>query len=72
MSITRVNMRDHSFRDVAKKLVEDFESATISQKSTMPSWVNSHLMKNSKETMKHALTKKNLISQSHSQKTDSN
>ena len=29
-SITRVNMRDHSFRDVAKTPVEDFESATIS------------------------------------------
>ena len=27
-SITRVNMRDHSFRDVAKTPVEDFESAS--------------------------------------------
>ena len=29
-SITKVNMRDHSFRDVAKTPIEDFEFATIS------------------------------------------
>ena len=30
-------MRDHSFKDVAKTLVEDFESATISY--SKPSWI---------------------------------
>ena len=36
-SVTRVNMRDHSFRDVAKTPVEDFESTTISY--SKPSWI---------------------------------
>ena len=35
--ITRVNMRDHSFRDVVKTPVEDFEFATISY--SKPSWI---------------------------------
>ena len=36
-SITRVNMRNHSFKDVAKTPIEDFESATTSY--VKPSWI---------------------------------
>ena len=39
-AITRVNLKDHSYRDVAWTPVEDFESATTDIKSTIPSWAN--------------------------------
>ena len=39
-AITRVNLKDHSYRDVARMPVEDFESATTDIKSTVPSWAN--------------------------------
>ena len=40
-AITRINVTDHSFRDVARTPVEDFESATITTRSSKPSWMNS-------------------------------
>lgn len=39
-AITRININDHSYRDVARTPVEDFESATITA-SSRPSWVKS-------------------------------
>ena len=39
-AITRVNLKDHSYRDVAWTPVEDFESTTTDIKSTIPSWAN--------------------------------
>ena len=38
---TRINLQDHSYRDVARTPVEDFEFATRTTKSSIPSWVNS-------------------------------
>ena len=35
-----MNLKDHSYRDVARTRVEDFESATTDIKSTVPSWAN--------------------------------
>ena len=40
-AITRINVTDHSYRDVARTPVEDFESATLTTKSSKPSWMNS-------------------------------
>ena len=37
-AITQVDLKDHSYRDVARTLVEDFKSATFDEKSAMPSW----------------------------------
>ena len=39
-AITRVNLKDHSYRDVARTQIEDFESATTNTKSAIPSWAN--------------------------------
>ena len=39
-AITRVNLKNHSYKDVAQTPVEDFESATTDNKSTIPSWAN--------------------------------
>jgi hypothetical protein len=36
-AITRINLADHSYRDVARTPIEDFESATAMDKSTRPS-----------------------------------
>ena len=35
-AITQVNLKDHSYRDVAQTPMEDFESATIDTKSAVP------------------------------------
>ena len=40
-AVTRINLSNHSYRDVAKTPVEDFESATATTKSSRPSWVQS-------------------------------
>ena len=37
-AVTRVNLKDHSFRDVARTPVEDFDSETTNQ--TKPSWLS--------------------------------
>ena len=39
-AITRINVTDHSYWDVARTPVEDFESATLTSKSSKPSWMN--------------------------------
>ena len=39
-AITRINLLDHSYRDVARTPIEDFESATLTTKSSKPSWMN--------------------------------
>ena len=40
--IARINLVDHSYKDVARTLIENFESATFLEKSTKPSWVQSN------------------------------
>ena len=50
-AITRINLADHSYRDVARTPIEYFESATLSEKS----WVHS----NSQLWMCGALNDKN-------------
>ena len=40
-AITRINIIDHSYCDAARTPVEDFESATMTEKSSRPLWVNS-------------------------------
>src|SRR5271167_3724194 len=40
-AITRINLTNHSHRDVARTPVEDFESATTRDKSSVPSWMSS-------------------------------
>ena len=39
--ITRINVLDHSYRDVAHIPIEEFESATFTTKSLKLSWMNS-------------------------------
>lgn len=41
-AITRINLADHSYKDVARTPIEDFKSATLSKKSTKPYWVQSN------------------------------
>lgn len=41
-AITRINLTDHAYRDVGRTPVEDFDSATKTAKSSMPSWVQSN------------------------------
>ena len=41
--ITRINLADHSYSNVARTPVEDLESATNTEKSSIPSWVNSRI-----------------------------
>ena len=38
-AITRVNLKDHTYRDVNKTPVEDFNSATTPD-TELPSWMN--------------------------------
>ena len=40
-AITHINLIDHSYRDVARTPVKDFESANMTEKSSRPSWVDS-------------------------------
>ena len=41
-AVTCINLSNHSYRDVARTLVEDFESATTATtKSSKPSWEHS-------------------------------
>ena len=40
-AVTRINLSNHSYRDVARTPVEDFESATATTKSSRPSWEHS-------------------------------
>ena len=40
-AISRINLGNHTYRDVAKTPVEDFERATAIEKSSRPSWVQS-------------------------------
>lgn len=40
-AITHVNLAGHSYRDMVRMLVEDFESATMIDKSLISSWINS-------------------------------
>ena len=42
-AITRVNLIDHSYRDVARTPVDDFESTSAEDDSSIPSWVNSRI-----------------------------
>ena len=42
-AITRVNLIDHSYRDVARTPVDDFESTSAEDDSSVPSWVNSRI-----------------------------
>src|SRR5271170_600170 len=41
-AITRINLANHSYRDVARTPVENFESATTRAKSSVPSWIAPH------------------------------
>ena len=40
-AITRINLLDHSYRDVARTPIEDYESATLITISSQQSWNNS-------------------------------
>ena len=41
-AITRIHVKDHSYHDLAKIHVKDFDLATTKGKSTIPSWANVH------------------------------
>ena len=40
-AITRINLIDHSYQDVTKTPVEEFEAISLGDESDVPSWVNS-------------------------------
>lgn len=43
--VTRVNLIDHSYQDVARMPIDDFESTTTRDESLVPLWVNSRTHK---------------------------
>ena len=55
-AITRINLIDHSYQDVTKTPVEEFETISIGDDSDVPSWVNMRSHKGTRlETYKEAL-----------------
>ena len=70
-AITRINLIDHSYQDVAKTLVEEFEAISLGDDSDVPSWVNRRSHKGTGlETNKEGLNWDNKVNQTSSQEED--
>ncbi|MCO5563894.1 hypothetical protein L7F22_017545 [Adiantum nelumboides] len=50
-SITRINMVDHSYQDVARTPIEEIEAISTGDESVVPSWVNSRIHRWKGETI---------------------
>ena len=70
-AITRINLIEHSYQDVTKMPVEEFEAISLGDESDVPSWVNSrsHKWKSGKSN-KEGLNWDNKVDQTSSQEED--
>ena len=71
-AITRINLIDHSYQNVAKTPVEEFEVISIGDDSDVPSWVNmkSYKRRTGIETDNKGLNWDNEVDQTSSQEED--